>query len=63
MTLFLKCYIYRFNFVEAKPCAWWHPYDDKQTDDGYYVGFKESVSFLKEFMTKEVMFRLFTRSN
>ncbi|KAG2204678.1 serine hydrolase FSH [Mucor mucedo] len=38
---------------EARPCAWWHPYDDKQTEDGYYAGFKESVSFLKEFMTKE----------
>lgn len=40
--------------VEAKPCAWWQPSDNNQTDDGYYNGFKESVAFLKDFMAKEV---------
>jgi hypothetical protein len=42
------------DLVEGKPFAWWHPYDDKQTEDGYYIGFKESVAHLKEIMTKEV---------
>ncbi|KAI9480567.1 MAG: serine hydrolase FSH [Benjaminiella poitrasii] len=38
---------------EEKPFAWWHPYDDQQTEDGYYQGFKESVEFLKDTMIKE----------
>ncbi|KAI7904103.1 serine hydrolase FSH [Cokeromyces recurvatus] len=38
---------------EEKPFAWWHPYDDKQTEDGYYMGFKESVQHLKDIMIKE----------
>lgn len=42
------------DLVEGKPFAWWHPYDDRQTEEGYYTGFKESVAHLKEIMTKEV---------
>ncbi|GAA5808110.1 hypothetical protein MFLAVUS_001492 [Mucor flavus] len=38
---------------EGKPAAWWLPYDGKQTEEGYYVGFKESVTFLKDFMSRE----------
>ncbi|KAI8987299.1 serine hydrolase FSH [Mycotypha africana] len=38
---------------DEKPFAWWHPYPDQQTEDGFYQGFKESVTFLKEFMIKE----------
>ncbi|EPB81823.1 hypothetical protein HMPREF1544_11444 [Mucor circinelloides 1006PhL] len=38
---------------EEKPFAWWQPYPDQQTDDGYYMGFKESVAFVKNVMAKE----------
>ncbi|CAO3628557.1 unnamed protein product [Mucor hiemalis] len=38
---------------EGKPFAWWQPYPDRQTEDGYYMGFKESIEYLKDFMIKE----------
>jgi hypothetical protein len=44
-----------FFFLEEKPFAWWQPYNDQQTEDGFYMGFKESLNYLKDVMIKEVI--------
>lgn len=42
------------NFTEHLPFGWWYSPKYKPTQNGYFVGFKESVEYVKDVLMKHV---------
>lgn len=44
----------KFLCIEHSPFGWWYAPKYKPTQNGYFVGFKESVDYIKEVLIKQV---------
>lgn len=42
------------QFAEHKPFGWWYSPKYKPTQDGFFVGFKESIDYVKKVLITEV---------
>lgn len=49
-----KSHMIFISWIEHKPFGWWYSPKYKPTQDGFFIGFKESIEFVKDILVKEV---------